>query len=200
LSGVTSSRGCRVKSKGAYKFARPSAGRMLRAQGHAPQQPERRFLFRDALAGGSALLLFILGGIAALDAAGAFYAAYQRASMRLDDELWLLNNCRDPVFFSKMRAHTSVCDTVEANARVGAVWSALRDVSSDLRAWLRASLQPWILAGCFCCAILALLALPLCCAATRHRGARRDYRLSLPRFAPLAGGGVSLCDEHCKDA
>ena len=67
------------------------------------------------------VLCFQAGAALGLDGLGA-YAAYARALMRLDDEAWLLQNCRDPLFFSKMRAHTTVCSDVEANARVGAFW------------------------------------------------------------------------------
>ena len=49
------------------------------------------------------LLFSIFGAGLSLDCLGAMYSAYRRAAMRLEDERWLLENCRDPVFFSNMR-------------------------------------------------------------------------------------------------
>ena len=74
--------------------------------------------------------------LAGLDGVSAFHTAYRRACLRLEDERWLLNQCRDPVFFSKMRAYTNVCSEVETKARVGAFWIALRDSSEGFKmAW-----------------------------------------------------------------
>ena len=113
------------------------------------------------------LVTVLMGAAVTLDALAAFHAAYQRASLRLEDERWLLDNCKDPIFFSKMRAHTNVCEEVEANARVGVGWAALREVSDRLRGALRSLLspilQPWLVMAC-CCAAGVLLLVPLCCA------------------------------------
>ena len=78
-------------------------------------------------------LFSIVGAGLGLDGLSALYTAYKRACMRLDDERWLLENCREPLFFSKMRAHTTVCSEVEANARVGAFWTALREVTDAFK-------------------------------------------------------------------
>jgi hypothetical protein len=122
------------------------------------------------------MLLAVVVSIAAagvcLDWLSMLYTAYRRALMRLDDERWLLENCRDPIFFSKMRAHTTVCGEVEANARVGAFWTALRE-ATDI---FKVSWQPcmvWVGA-------VVVIVLPICwvcvarastsyCAARRRR-------------------------------
>ena len=123
-----------------------------------PYSPDHRTLQTtiadtfSLLAGlGVSMLVITLG----VDCLGALYTAYNQAKMRIDDEEWLRNNCRDPVFFSKMRAHTTVCAEVEANARVGAFWAALRDVSAEFRP----SLHPlhWI------CAAVVFLCIPCLC-------------------------------------
>ncbi len=100
------------------------------------------------------MLVMVVSGGVSLDCLGCLYTAYKRACMRLDDERWLLENCKDPVFFSKMRAHTKVCSEVETNARIGAFWTALREVTDVvLVTW-----QPYIVG--FAAAIIVLL--PVC--------------------------------------
>lgn len=126
------------------------------------------------------MLASALGAGVSLDAASALFTAYNRACMRLEDEAWLRNNCRDPVFFSKMRAHTTVCADVEANARVGALWAALREVSDGARE----SMQPLVLPAACLVALLVffVLVIPFCCLysqASFH--ARRSRSLPLHR-------------------
>lgn len=113
---------------------------------------------------------------ASLDALSALNIAYNRARLRLDDESWLRNNCRDPVFYSKMKAHTNVCADVEANARVGAFWAAMREVSDDSRAFL----QPLAFHVLFVVAVVTLL-IPLCCLCTQRLGVCQARR---PRCLP----------------
>ena len=83
-------------------------------------------------------IVSIVGAGATLDWLSYLYASYRRALIRLEDEKWLFENCRDPLFFSKMRAHTSVCSEVEANYRVGPLWTAVRE-ATDL---FKLSFQP----------------------------------------------------------
>jgi hypothetical protein len=105
------------------------------------------------------MLASVLSATAGLDCLGMLYTAYKRACMRLDDEKWLLENCRDPTFFSKMRAHPAVCNEVETNARIGAFWSALREVTDAARiTW-----QPYIVG--FAAAVIVLLPMCWICAA-----------------------------------
>lgn len=118
-------------------------------------------------------LASIVGASVGIDCLGVLYGAYKRAAMRLDDEKWLRENCRDPVFFSKMRAHTRVCSEVEANARVGAFWTALHEVTDVMRVtW-----QPWAM-GWAGFIVLALL-LAICICAPGRRGVYGRAR-SLP--------------------
>lgn len=122
----------------------------------------------------------------ALDSLSAIYTAYNRACMRLENESWLRNNCRDPVFFSNMRAHTTVCSEVESNARVGAFWAALREVSDDARA----SLQPLIFPVGLTCIGAALL-IPLCCLCSQRFGVAPARRL---RCLPMHRQSMCLKD------
>jgi hypothetical protein len=110
--------------------------------------------FASVVSAVMSMLVSVVGAAAGLDCLGALYTAYKRACMRLDDERWLLDNCRDPTFYSKMRAHTAVCSEVETNARIGAFWSALKEVTDVARvAW-----QPYV-AGV---AAAAVVLLPVC--------------------------------------
>ena len=115
--------------------------------------------FKDIVSAIVSLLVSVVSAAASLDCLGALYTAYKRAGMRLDDEKWLLENCKDPTFFSKMRAHTTVCSEVETNARIGAFWTALREVTDVARVtW-----QPYIVG--FAAAIIVLLPVCWICAA-----------------------------------
>jgi hypothetical protein len=139
------------------------------------------------------LLVSIFGAGLSLDCLGALYSAYRRAAMRLEDERWLLENCRDPVFFTKMKAHPTVCNEVETNARIGAFWTALKEVTDGARVtW-----QPYVVG--FAVAILVLL--PLCwmcaarvssrCGVVRRR--RREWGECIPvheDFAPMCRKAV----------
>jgi hypothetical protein len=112
-----------------------------------------------------------------LDALSALYMAYKRACMRLENETWLRKNCRDPVFFSNMRAHTTLCADVEANARVGAFWAAMREVSDDARAYVHpfaGIVVPLV--------ILFVFVVPLCCLCTQRMGLVHPRRY---KYLPL---------------
>lgn len=115
--------------------------------------------FADVVGAIVSMLVSVVSAAAGLDCLGALYTAYKRACMRLDDEKWLLENCRDPTFYSKMRAHPKVCSEVETNARIGAFWTALREVTDVARVtW-----QPYIVG--FAAAIIILLPVCFVCAA-----------------------------------
>ncbi len=77
------------------------------------------------------------------DCTTALHSAWHKARMKSEDEIWLRENCRDPIFFSKMKSHTNICSEVEANARIGAFWAALHDVVESCKI----SWYPWTL-GC----------------------------------------------------
>lgn len=132
-----------------------------------------------AIAGGTGIPgVFASMGISAvfigmgLDALSALYTAYNRACMRLEDETWLRNNCKDPVFFSKMRAHTTVCSDVEANARVGAFWTAMREVSDGTRAYV----EPVMIYLAVISLAMGLL-VPMCCLCVQRMGFAHTRRL-----------------------
>ena len=74
-------------------------------------------------------LVSLVGAGAGLDWLSYLYAAYRKALIRLEDEAWLHENCKDPIFFSHLRQHTAVCSEVEANFRVGAFWAAVREAT-----------------------------------------------------------------------
>jgi hypothetical protein len=102
-------------------------------------------------------IVVVMGCCVAMDALNSFYTAYSRAALRLEDESWLRENCKDPVFFNNMRAHTTVCTDVEANARIGAFWIAMHNVTDTFRvAW-----QPWAM-GAAAASLLSLLAFYAC--------------------------------------
>jgi hypothetical protein len=133
-------------------------------------------------------LASILGASVGMDCIGALYGAYKRASMRLEDETWLRENCKDPVFFSKMRSHTSICSEVEANARVGAFWAALHEVTDVLRVtW-----QPWAIGWVY----FAAAFIPLVWACTLRRGWRVGrYKERLPGFDGHQYPGRGSCKD-----
>jgi hypothetical protein len=86
-----------------------------------------------------------------------FHQIFQATSARLESERWLLSQCSDPNFFSKMHLHTDLCFTVENNARVGVFMLSLREfthllLTSELfcrlgAGWIH-SLFSWPVAMC----------------------------------------------------
>lgn len=129
----------------------------------------------DAAAALLSVLVAMISAGLGLDGAGALLAAYTRACMRLDDERQLLHNCRDPAFFKMMSSYPMVCSDVEANARVGALWIALKEATEAFRIIWR----PWLSAG----ALAACLLLPFCwvCLARASVRMSRRGRLAIPR-------------------
>jgi hypothetical protein len=127
-----------------------------------------RGLIRYGLFDTVSAVLFLMVGVAAatlgLDCLGELCSAYRRAALRLEEEHWLLDNCRDPLFFSKMRAHPTVCNQVETNARIWAYWAALKEVTDTARA----ASQPYVLGGLAAGALLIPL-LWLCAPRRRRR-------------------------------
>ena len=108
----------------------------------------------DTIGTAFSLLVSLVGAGLGLDCLGALYAAYRRASMRLEADNWLLDNCKDPVFYSRLKAHPSVCSEVETNARIGAFWTALKEVTDVARVtW-----QPYLLGF----GMASLLLIPVC--------------------------------------
>jgi hypothetical protein len=92
-----------------------------------------------------------IGGIAGLDRLCLFHQTYQAMVSKLQSERWLLEQCADPHFFSKMHQHSDLCfqarslmiwpsvirqltsnGQVENNARVGAFMLSLRQVTQSV--------------------------------------------------------------------
>jgi len=98
------------------------------------------------------------GGIVGLDRLCLFHQTYQAMASKLQNERWLLEQCADPHFFSRMHQHSDLCFQVENNARVGAFMLALRHLTQSF-------LPPDALAGAYgllsrlsCWPVLAALA------------------------------------------
>lgn len=70
--------------------------------------------------------------IACIDLLCQFHQIYEATSSKLAGEKWLLGQCDDPHFFSKMHLHSDICFTVENNARIGAFMLSLREFTQSL--------------------------------------------------------------------
>jgi hypothetical protein len=75
------------------------------------------------------LCCIVIGGIGSLDKLCLFHQKYQSVSAKLESERWLLEQCLDPLFFSRMHTHSDLCFQVENNARVGAFMLTLRELT-----------------------------------------------------------------------
>jgi hypothetical protein len=96
----------------------------------------------------------VLGASLCADCLSTLYSSWQKAKMRLEDEKWLRDNCKDPVFFTNLKSYTTVCSEVEANARVGAFWVALHEVTDGMRI----SWHPWMAGWAACACVGAMFA------------------------------------------
>lgn len=91
-----------------------------------------------------------IASIAGLDRLCLFHQTYQTMVAKLESERWLLQQCSDPHFFSRMHQHSDLCfqacahfslvlvgcvdrwaRQVENNARVGAFMLALRHLTQS---------------------------------------------------------------------
>jgi hypothetical protein len=72
-----------------------------------------------------------VASIAGLDRLCLFHQTYQAMAAKLESERWLVQQCSDPHFFSKMHQHSDLCFQVENNARVGAFMLALRQLTQS---------------------------------------------------------------------
>ena len=77
------------------------------------------------------LCCMTIGGIGSLDKLCQFHQMYQSISAKLQSERWLLEQCADPHFFTRMHTHTDLCFQVENNARVGAFMLTLRELTQS---------------------------------------------------------------------
>jgi hypothetical protein len=69
----------------------------------------------------------------AIDKLCLFHAAFWNFRAKLESEAWLLESCKDPVFFSNLGQHSKLCFAVESNHRIGAFMLALDQVAHSLR-------------------------------------------------------------------
>ncbi len=60
------------------------------------------------------------------------YKHFQLRGAQIEKEAWLLAQCLKPDFYNNMRMHTTLCEEVEATARVGAMWHAVNEVATSL--------------------------------------------------------------------
>lgn len=77
------------------------------------------------------LCCIAVGGVIGLDKLCQFHQTYQTVSAKLESERWLVQQCDDPHFFSKMHLHSDLCFVVENNARVGALMLTLRELTQS---------------------------------------------------------------------
>lgn len=78
------------------------------------------------------LVLIMAGCICSIDQLCQFYTIFQKNSALLESEQWLVQQCDDPHFFTKMHLHTDLCFTVSNNARVGAMMLSLLEFTQGL--------------------------------------------------------------------
>jgi hypothetical protein len=104
----------------------------------------------------------VIASIAGLDRLCLFHQTYQTMAAKLESERWLLTQCSDPHFFSKMHQHSDLCFQVENNARVGAFMLALRQLTQqsllfpDALAGLAASFSSRFASWPFLCLVASL--------------------------------------------
>ena len=70
-----------------------------------------------------------------------FVEAFREVQQVQHDEKWLLENCRDPEFYSKMRQHTDLCMMVQRNAERSPALFALNAVANTAHLCGRYSCQ-----------------------------------------------------------
>ena len=83
-----------------------------------------------------------------------FHQTYTSMSSKLEGEMWLLNQCHDPVFFSNLQQHLDMCFVVDCNNKVGAFMLALNEFTgsfhvetSVFQAWKDLKSFSWPLIG-----------------------------------------------------
>ena len=84
------------------------------------------------------------------------HSAYQLQRTKIEKEAWLRAQCAKPEFYANMRYHNSLCEEVEATARIGALWHALQEMAAGIPAADAVALAqrlswPFLLALAFAC-------------------------------------------------
>lgn len=91
-----------------------------------------------------------------------FHQIYLDTSGRLESERWLVEQCADPHFFTKMHLHTDLCFIVTNNARIGVFMLSLQEFTRNAMgvrllehagdwAWLGGRVFSWGGVGFFLC-------------------------------------------------
>ena len=96
------------------------------------------------------LTFLVILGFFCSDKVCLLHKLYTTQSHRIGDEIWLRKQCNDPVFYSNMKSHTSICEEVENRHRIGAIWYAIEGVSNSLpmgRAWGEMKAISWPILG-----------------------------------------------------
>jgi hypothetical protein len=93
----------------------------------------------------SVLLTVVVPLLCLLSRIPSFHKAYTEHQQRLEDDAWLRAQCADPLFFTKMRQHTNVCEQVRAAFRRPPFMVGLQAACVPTAEWggtLRALLLP----------------------------------------------------------
>jgi hypothetical protein len=80
-------------------------------------------MIRDFVLPVTTLCLCVAASIAGLDRLCLFHQTYQAVAAQLSSERWLLEQCSDPHFFSKMHQHSNLC--FQVNAFLCGGWTGL---------------------------------------------------------------------------
>jgi hypothetical protein len=65
----------------------------------------------------SLVLICLFGGLIMINFLFAFQTEHAAARQKLMDDQWLLEKCGQPDFYMRLKQHTDLCESVEANAR-----------------------------------------------------------------------------------
>ena len=77
--------------------------------GHTGAVWKRPAMLREFMIPLVSLCCMVIAGIASLDKLCLFHQTYQSVSARLESERWLLEQCSDALFFSRMHTHSDLC-------------------------------------------------------------------------------------------
>lgn len=88
-------------------------------------------MIREMISSVFTVIVALAVGFYLLDQIAGLYGEYQKIRAMLEDDAYIRNKCRDPIFFSEIRRHTDICMSIENNAKIGAFMLALKNVTSN---------------------------------------------------------------------